>query len=126
MIESPFIDERRELVKRHAPECLDRKDERGRLMRRSSEFTEFFGDPKVDPLTYRRQGYIPVLDESMKAKTQVTDKGDPLYKRPRELFIKDRRRGEELSRRTVEGHLEANASELQREGFTTDIPPGGD
>jgi hypothetical protein len=117
-----YVDERVEIIEMYAPECLDRKID-GIVQRDSSEFTSFWGDPTVDVGIYKRQGYIPVVDPN--TKEQVNHKGDPLFKRARELFEKHRRRSEGISRKAAEAALEAEDEDSQQEQFTTAIPRGG-
>jgi len=116
-----YKDEREEIIEMFAPDCIDKRDERGARIQNSSEFTAFFGDPKGDMSLYRRQGYIPIVQNG----EQVTHRGDPLFKRARELFTKERMRSEGISRRNAEASLEAEDADAAKEGFTTSIPAGG-
>jgi len=71
-----IVDERAEIVSQFAPECDGA----------SSAFSAFFGDPEIPVEYYERRGYTPVTSPKGE---QVTHKGDPLFKRPRESFQKE-------------------------------------
>jgi len=118
-----LVDERKELVELFAPECLNRKDDAGNVIRDSSEFTPFFDDPDIDPAIYRRQGYIPIIDKE--TDKQVVHRGDRLWELPRELFAKRKARSAEISRRAAESSLEAEDADASQHGFTTTVPAGG-
>jgi len=65
-------DERSELVRVYAPECLGKE----------SEFTAYWGDAAESPQRRKRMGYEPKIDPE--TNEQVTHNGDPLWRTSRE------------------------------------------
>ena len=87
-------DERGQIVRLYAPECLDnyerRNVQRGRVIERSrkpsNEFHAYFSDPAVPDSYYLRRGYEAVKDEKGE---HVTHKGDKLWRIKTAVVQKD-------------------------------------
>jgi len=95
-------DERKELVARYAPECVNPVyNPQSRLPRQFAEFHAFFCLEAKASL-WAHKGYIPVFDENG---LHVQHEGDVLFKIPREMWLQ-----KELA--------ESNESKIRREAQT--------
>ena len=113
-LEPLWTDERKELIAVYAKDCLNRQ-KNGREVPDSSAATAFWGDPDIPSAQYRRLGYEPVVDPE--TKEQVTHRGDPLFRRARELTKKALDLPARHSAAMVEDAALAKEGEQTKEGF---------
>jgi len=77
-------DERKELIKRYAPECVDPiYVPSSRKRRVFAEWHAFWGDPEK-AMIHAHRGYEPVANEHG---MQVSHKGDLLFRLPRSMWL---------------------------------------
>jgi len=77
-------DERKELIKRYAPECVDPLySPSSRKKRLFAEWHAFWGDPEK-AMIHAHRGYEPVPNEHGQ---QVSHKGDLLFRIPRSMWL---------------------------------------
>lgn len=70
------FDERNEILNQFASDCVGP----------NSAFSAFFDDPDIPAEYYERRGYEAVMSPKGE---QITHKGDRLWKRPREAYLKE-------------------------------------
>ena len=117
-LEADWGDERLEILKKHAPECLDKvNEETGRALPQSSDFVAYFGASDESADKMERMRYEPVRDEAGK---HVNHRGDPLFKTPRELFMRRKGRIARRSHEVVSAQLTADDKTSKKEGFYVD------
>ena len=108
-------DERKELVKRYAPECVDpRFDPRSGQRRRFAEYHAcFFPESRASKAAHR--GYIPILDEN---KEHVEHEGDLLFKIPRDMWMEQQVASSYESKMRREATTDYETEKLGRDGGT--------
>lgn len=122
MVDYSRTDERGELVRMYAPECIERKersvkrDHMGRVTSRTNvainEWHSYFGDPSVPDSFYLRRGYEAVKDEKG---THVTHKGDKLWKIKTAVVQKDFDRAAQESKELLDAAQEVNVPDEAEE-----------
>ena len=106
-------DERRELVLRYAPECVDpHYDPRSGKPRQFAEFHAFFC-PKAKSAIAAHRGYVPVFDEN---KEIVQHEGDMLFKIPRSIWLHQELSQSNESKKRREAMTDAETEELRAQG----------
>jgi len=112
-------DERMEILRDYAPECMDNVDSNTGLFKpQSSEWVPFFADPNKNHNKRRltKLGYEPVMVEG----SQLDHRGDLLFKCPRELFTQRKARIGRRSSAQATERIDAQDPVSKAEGFYQD------
>jgi len=114
-LDPDYENERVEMLKKHAPECLNAIDRTtGLQLPQSSEFVELFADPEKPADQILDRGYTPVMDAEGH---QVKHRSDPLFKIPREMWVKRKSRISRRSHAVANEYLRGQDDESAAEGF---------
>jgi len=111
-------DERRELIKRYTPECVDPPfNPRSGSVRKFAEWHAFWSSPEK-ALSRAHKAYIPVFNEHG---TQVQNKGDVLFKIQRKMWLDGQVAASKESaarKRSISDHKLKKLSDNAGEGIT--------
>ncbi len=117
-LEPDWDDERLEILKKYAPECLDVVNATtGRAAPQSGAFVAYFGEKDESADKMERMRYEPVRDAEGH---HVNHRGDPLFRTPRELYMRRKGRRANHSHDLVSSQLQATDETSTKQGFYAD------